>query len=265
MSRWTAAAVVAAVQVALSGQPSTAGPATPDLPVPGLATATTRTAPNPGARREIIGRSVRGRSLVIRRDGARDASFRVLAAGPIHGDERQGVRVIRRVRQLVRSHSRSFSLTTIKTVNPDGLRVRTRKNAHGVDLNRNFPYRFDPGLSGGYESGPHPASEPETRAVMRLARRERFDLAIWYHQPWGVTLVPCDSSHRAAALYARLSGLRGRSGCNRYYPGSAIGWLHHAFRTSAFVVELPGRVLRRGEVARHARAILRLAHRLRSP
>lgn len=264
MNRWTAAipAVVAiAAFVVLPG--SSAGPVTPVHRDHGSEAATTRIPRGNGARSEVIGRSVRGRPLVIRRAGTPDASFRVLAVGSIHGDERQGVRVIRRVRRLVRNRPLGFLLTTARTVNPDGLKARTRRNGHGVDLNRNFPYRFDPGLTGGYESGPGPASEPETRAVMRLARRERFDLAIWYHQPWGVTLVPCDSTRRAAALYARLSGLRGDSGCNTYFPGSAIGWLHHAFRTSAFVVELPGRALRRGEVARHARAILRLARRLR--
>lgn len=262
MNRWVTATVALAAPVLLSGSTAAVGAAPPEHAGQGFRAAAARPGPNAGLHREVIGHSVRRRAIVARRSGDPDASFRVLAVGSIHGDERQGVRVIRRVRRLVRGQSRSFGLTTIRTLNPDGLRARTRKNAHGVDLNRNFPYRFDPRLSGGYESGPRPASEPETQAMMRLARRERFDLAIWYHQPWGVTLVPCDSSHRAAALYARLSGLRGRSGCNTYYPGSAIGWLHHAFRTSALVVELPGRPLRQAEVTRHARAILRVARRL---
>ena len=77
------------------------------------------------------------------------------------------------------------------TVNPDGLRAHTRKNAHGVDLNRNYPYRWrdDVPHSNGYYPGPRPASEPETRAVMAFVQRIRPDLSIWYHQPWGAVLA----------------------------------------------------------------------------
>jgi murein tripeptide amidase MpaA len=35
-----------------------------------------------------------------------------------------------------------IDLWTIRTVNPDGIRAGTRKNARGVDLNRNFRFRF---------------------------------------------------------------------------------------------------------------------------
>ncbi|HDR06891.1 MAG TPA: hypothetical protein ENN88_04585, partial [Candidatus Coatesbacteria bacterium] len=47
-------------------------------------------------------------------------------------------------------------------VNPDGFVRGTRRNANGVDLNRNFSYQWDP-----YEwyAGEFPFSEPETRAL----------------------------------------------------------------------------------------------------
>lgn len=206
-----------------------------------------------------VGSSVRGREVKARRDGHPEAGFRVLVVGSIHGDEPQGLRIVRELRRRAARHVRRFGLVTIGTVNPDGLAARTRKNARGVDLNRNFPFRFDPSLTGGYYSGPRPASEPETRMVMRLARRERFDLAIWYHQPWGVTLVPCDRSGQAATLYARLSRLRRSSGCDEYSPGSAINWLRHRLGVTAFVAELAAERLRAGQVRRHAWAVLRLA------
>ncbi|MGK2954389.1 MAG: M14 family zinc carboxypeptidase [Solirubrobacterales bacterium] len=214
--------------------------------------------------RESVGHSVKGRLIVAKRLGEPDAPFKVLVVGSIHGDEPQGVRVVRRLRKYDPNGARQVEFWTITTVNPDGIARGTRKNARGVDLNRNFPYRFDPNLNGGYNSGPRPASEPETRAVMKLARKVRFDLAIWYHQPWGRTLIPCNRDARWVRVYARYSGLGGGKGCERgYYPGSAISWQHHVFGTTAFVVEFGDGVQPRGVIKRHARAVVRLAKRMR--
>ncbi len=47
----------------------------------------------------------------------------------------------------------------VPVYNPDGLARHTRKNAHGVDLNRNYPYRWAD-LDGSYESGPGPPRSP---------------------------------------------------------------------------------------------------------
>ncbi|MGH2952816.1 MAG: M14 family zinc carboxypeptidase [Solirubrobacterales bacterium] len=213
-----------------------------------------------GARSDVVGRSVEGRAIVARRTGDDGAARTVLVVGSIHGDETQGHRVIRRLR---RHHDRRLGgvdAWTITTVNPDGVDAGTRKNAHGVDLNRNFGHDFDPALSGGYESGPGPFSEPESRAVRGLVRRIRPDLTIWYHQPWGVTLVPCNHTGDVARRYARLSGLAPRD-CHPYPPGSATSWQYHRFGEPAFVVELPGRRLRQSEVRRHARAVATLAER----
>ena len=139
----------------------------------------------------------------------------------------------------------------------------TRRNARRVDLNRNFPYRWDGSLDGGYNSGPRPASEPETRAIMRLAHRAGFNLAIWFHQPWGRTLAPCDNQRRWAFLYARLSGLGTGGRCDHgRYPGSAVSWQHHEYGTTAFVVEFSPGVQPRPVIRRHARAVIELARRM---
>ncbi|MBN8866246.1 MAG: DUF2817 domain-containing protein [Solirubrobacterales bacterium] len=218
------------------------------------------------AERQPIGRSVDGRPLAAWRQGAARPGFRVLVVGSIHGDERQGMRVVSSLRQRLagRRGPKGIGLWTIRTVNPDGIARRQRQNARGVDLNRNFPFRWDGSLTGGYYSGPRPASEPETRAVMRLSRRVGFDLAIWFHQPWGRTLAPCNEDRRWAFLYARLSGLSAGGGCNRgHYPGSAVSWQHHTTRTVSFAVEFGPGTIRRAVIKRHTRAVVRLAKRMR--
>jgi protein MpaA len=207
----------------------------------------------------VIGHSVDGRAIRAERIGDRSSPRKVLVVGNIHGDEPEGIRIVDRVRHRFADRLGDVDLWAIDTVNPDGLAAGTRGNAHRVDLNRNFGHGFDPTLSGGYESGPHPFSEPESRAIRDLARRVDFDVAIWYHQPWGETLDPCNSTGAVARRYARLSGLETKDGCDHDLPGSAIGWQHHRFGTAAFVVELPDGALSDSQVGRHARAVVTLA------
>jgi protein MpaA len=218
-----------------------------------------REAPQEAAATEKFGESVQGRALRVHRSGDAQAALQVLVVGSIHGDETQGRHVVDALRRRSDRSLERIDLWTVSAVNPDGVADRRRTNAHGVDLNRNFSHEFNAGLSGGNESGRGPFSEPETRAVARLSKEARFDVAVWYHQPLNATLVPCNASGDVARRYARLSGLPTRSGCDGYSPGSAINWQYHRFDTAAFVVELPDRALRAGEVRRHTNAVVRLA------
>lgn len=216
-----------------------------------------RTRANVGAGdgdRVVIGRSVRKRPIVARRLGDPDAERVALVVGVIHGDERAGLRVTKRLR---RAHAglEGAQLWVIETLNPDGMRAGTRKNARGVDLNRNFPHRWRGGRapSDGYYPGRRPASEPETRAVMKFIRRIRPDVSVWYHQPWGAVLA-CRGRPEIAARYAKLAGM-GTSCRGRRLPGTAIGWEGAAVPgAEAFVVEFPAGAIAKGAARRHARA-----------
>jgi protein MpaA len=207
-----------------------------------LALATTLLAaaspPAAAAERSTIGDSVRGRAIVAVRDGEREPAFRVLVVGSIHGDERAGIRVARR---LIRAGApRRAELWVVPTLNPDGTAAGTRGNAHGVDLNRNFPFDWQP-LGGGEYSGRGPLSEPESRAARRFILRIRPDLTIWLHQPFGL-VDRAGNDRRLERRLAELTGLPlvhlpGR------YPGSASRWQNHALPDStAFVLELPATV-----------------------
>jgi murein peptide amidase A len=206
------------------------------------------------AARVVIGRSVRGRPIVARRLGDPDAERVGLVVGVIHGDERAGLRVTKRLR-VDADRLGDSQVWVIDSLNPDGARVRMRKNARGVDLNRNFPFRWRGGVprSSGYYPGSAPASEPETRAVMRFIEAVQPDVSVWYHQPWGAVLA-CRGRPGLAARYARLTGMR--TSCRgRGLRGTAISWQNETVPGStAFVVEFPAGGVSAGAARAHARA-----------
>jgi murein peptide amidase A len=230
----------------------------------GLATGTSA-APVSGisSERQVIGRSVEGRAITAAQIGDPAGTRVALVVGAIHGDERAGLAIIRAIKRRASQGANALQgtqLWSIQAVNPDGLRAHTRKNAHGVDLNRNFPYRWrdDVSHSNGYYPGPRPASEPETRAVMGFADQIRPDLSIWYHQPWGAVLA-CRRRPPIAAEYAKLVGMR-MSCRGKGLHGTAISWEMHAFPgSSAFVVEMPPGKITAGSADRQARAALTVA------
>jgi murein peptide amidase A len=212
--------------------------------------------------RLVIGKSVRGKPIKAAQIGDPVGERVVLVVGVIHGDERAGLRIVEALRRRISDPAtlQGTELWLVPSVNPDGLRMHTRKNARGVDLNRNFPFRWRGGVprSSGYYPGPRPASEPETKAVMAFARRIQPDLSVWYHQPWGAVLA-CHGRPQLGAEYANLVGMR--TSCRgKGLRGTAISWEAHSFRGStAFVVELgAGGISQRG-ADRHARAVLSLA------
>jgi protein MpaA len=188
-----------------------------------------------------------------------DGQRAVLVVGSIHGDERAGHEVVRRLRRI-RSPA-GVAIWTLKTLNSDGVEARTRLNAEGVDLNRNFPYRWRPDEPPGSDSyqGPAPASEGETRAGMRLIRRIQPDVTIWYHQPWGQVLAPCRGSAAAEKLYARTALMPMKRCRGQHLPGTATSWQEHRVGGIAFVVELGAGELGAAAVRRHARAVVRVA------
>ncbi|MDF2967315.1 MAG: hypothetical protein K0Q93_1093 [Nocardioidaceae bacterium] len=129
----------------------------------------------------IIGRSVRDRPIRAFHLGQpRRAGSTVVAIAAMHGNERRSARPLRHLRD--HRPVVGADLWVIPVLNPDGYARHDRQNARGVDLNRNFPVRWRD-LDGETESGPGPASEPETRAAMRFLRRIDPDHVVSLHQP----------------------------------------------------------------------------------
>ena len=174
--------------------------------------------------RQVIGFSVRHRPIVAYHlGGAHERP--VVIIGQMHGNETAGVRL---ANSIVRGSAavRGIDLWVIPTMNPDGYAAHRRQNAHGVDLNRNFPHWWTR-LTGANYSGPAPRSEPETRAVFAFLRRLRPKYVVSIHQPLhgvdttdGGAVDPAFRNRLARGLGLPLKPFRCWSVCH----GSMTGW-----------------------------------------
>jgi protein MpaA len=188
----------------------------------------------PEPQERMLGRSWEGRPIHVARLGDPDAARRVLVVGCIHGNECAGLAV---TRQLLRARV-AADLWVLPNLNPDGYARRSRGNARGVDLNRDFDT----------------FSQRESRLARKLISRTRPDVTIWFHQPQAVVRA-WGRSRAAARRYARLAREPYRT--LPWPPGAATRWQNGVGLTS-FVVELPPGELASAAVWRHAEAVLRL-------
>jgi murein peptide amidase A len=208
------------------------------------------------AERELVGRSVQGRPIVAIHVGDPEG-IPVLVVGCIHGNEAAGIAVAAR---LARESPRGISLWIVPVLNPDGRARNARGNARGVDLNRNFPFRWRR-LGGVYYSGQKPLSEPEARVAHALILRVHPRVSVWFHQH--LDLVWASGGNlRVERRFAQVSGLA----YHRLPPlaGSAIDWQNHALPgTTAFAAEVPAGWPSPAAVARYARAVVAAARAAR--
>jgi murein peptide amidase A len=183
------------------------------------------------ARTVLLGRSWQGRPIRTVEVGD-PSGAPVLVVGCIHGTETAGIAI---ADALERLSPRDLDLWIVPDLNPDGVAAGTRQNAHGVDLNRNFPWRWRP-MSGFYASGPRPLSEREARIAHALILRLHSHLTIWFHQHVDMVWAS-GGERRIEKAFARFCGLP-------YHPmpqlaGSAISQNNTLHGTTAFAAELP--------------------------
>lgn len=208
IGRRPAVLVVAAATVALITGCGARAAATTTRPA---ATVAGRASAAPPAlvrvRRRTVGHAVSGAPITAYVVGSLTARRRVLLVGCVHGNERQGAVITRRLRTQIPPTGTVWWV--IDQANPDGCRAGRRQNRHGVDLNRNSPWHWrtlDP-PGGAHYAGPRPLSEPESMAINRLVRRLHPTVSVWYHQH--AALVDTSSGGQIARerAYAAASGL----------------------------------------------------------
>jgi protein MpaA len=154
-----------------------------------------------------FGRSVQGVPLTFYRRQSGSDGARVLVIGCIHGDEFVGNRVVDILRDLPLEGN--IDLWMVRSMNPDGQQLRTRQNANGVDLNRNFPGNWQKiGKPGSWQySGSDSASEPEVQGVVKLGELVKPQFVIWYHQDYFRIGPGTGHDGDVRAKYASLVGL----------------------------------------------------------
>jgi predicted deacylase len=233
-----------------------------------------------GGRESVAGVSAEGRPLWRFDLGTADpAAPPILLTALIHGVELIGslalldaMAALGRAGGAVLGNAR---LVLMPVLNPDALAANMerlgrgrfafqRRNARGVDLNRNFPvigrgrswhplsgsrFRWSP-----YHRGPHPLSEPETRALAAVASETRPILSLGFHSfgnlllfPWAHSRTPnprFPAYQRLAHAFVGAAAAipyRFRQAID-FYPtfGDLDDWLDATFGTLALTVEVSG-------------------------
>jgi protein MpaA len=161
----------------------------------------------------------------------------ILFVASIHGDESAGTPILQALAEHLEAQPEALAgkrVVFIPLANPDGVAHQRRSNAHGIDLNRNFPAsnRED---GGAY--GPRALSEPESRFLALIFERVSPARVISIHQPlacvdWdGPAYGLAQEIAVAGRLPARKLGAR---------PGSFGAWVGETLGVPIVTLELPG-------------------------
>ena len=193
--------------------------------------------------------SVNGFPLLLRRLPASvqpARALRVMLLGGMHGDELTASAVVFKWLQWVQTPlAQTLSWEIVPVVNPDGLLAPkpTRVNAHGVDLNRNFPTpgwqqeapRYWQRVTGSDPRrypGKGALSEPETSWINSEIERFQPDVIVSVHAPFGV--LDFDGPAPVPSRFGRL--LFNRVGV---YPGSLGNYGGRYHNIPVITLELP--------------------------
>lgn len=200
------------------------------------APATAGRAPSGGSAvigKRVIGHSVQGRPITAWHLGE-TGKPKVLLVSTMHGNESAPSQILASLRDG--RPVLGIDLWVLPTYNPDGRAANTRKNAHGVDLNRNYPYHWAD-LDGSYESGPRASSEPETRTMMSFLKKIRPRWIVSFHQPLHGVDTDTKDKRFSRRVADRLNLPRKSFTCGGVCHGTMTGWFNSHFRGTALTVE----------------------------
>lgn len=195
-------------------------------------------------------RTVDNAPLIMKefKPAANTRPLKVLFFGGVHGDEYSSVSAtFKWLNTLEKNHSGKFHWLFFPMMNPDGmLRQSSRRtNARGVDLNRNFPPFGKAYASLEYWNrvtskdprrfpGKVPASEPETKAMMKIIDEFKPDVIVSVHAPYDLLdfdgAKDSDAPQKLGPLALQKLGT---------YPGSLGNYAWLKLKIPVVTLELP--------------------------
>ncbi|HEX8762898.1 MAG TPA: M14 family zinc carboxypeptidase, partial [Candidatus Saccharimonadales bacterium] len=200
-----------------------------------------------------IGKSVRGQPITAYKFGTGENP--IIYMGAMHGDELNSKTIMTEwFNELNANPNRlpARSLVVIPAVSPDGVAARSRLNARGIDLNRNFPAADWKTMVTSPESptptpagGPSPLSEPESAAVAAYIRQVKPRMVFSFHSSAAVVEAnEAGDSVGVASIYASKARYRAipksqSAGVFKYdTTGAMEDWMRSSLGSPAVVVEL---------------------------
>jgi hypothetical protein len=199
----------------------------------------------PAAAVSTLGRPLLQREVPPARPGSLPPRH-VLVLGGIHGDEYSAVVVaFQWIERLRGDRFQRYQWRILPCANPDGLLAQPsqRTNAHGIDLNRNFPtpdwntlavsyWKKKTGSDPRRFPGKQAGSEPETRWLMDQISGYQPDAIVSIHAPLNVLDFDGPYTPPAKLGYLRLAPLG-------TYPGSLGGYGGLFLKLPVITPELP--------------------------
>lgn len=187
------------------------------------------------------GSSVQGRKFNLYRYAGKKG--KIIIVGGIHGNESEAVIFSQALVDHLNAQEPGFlakEIIVVPILNPDGHAAGTRKNAHGVDINRNFPTRDfqlgDPGHK--YYGGEKAGSEPETRFLLKLMETEKPELLVMLHTPYNFVNSDGDILGLGPKL-AKEMGLEYHESMDYPTPGSVGTYFGKERQIPVITVEFP--------------------------
>ena len=155
-----------------------------------------------------LGKSASGLSIYEVVLGDPNAKHHICVNASIHAREYQNTLLVMDLLEdaCIKGWDKDVCIHFVPMVNPDGVAISQsgidklwKANGNGVDLNRNFPTGWGYVDPKGYSTvpsrefycGASEASEPETKAMIKLLTQRKYDCVLSYHQAgqvlyWGV-------------------------------------------------------------------------------
>ncbi len=149
--------------------------------------------------------------------------------GGVHGDEPASHELVKEFAESMPSGPDAPGpILAIPLLNPDGLRLSTRYNSRGVDLNRNCETSWSPDSE--EPPGPFPWSEPENQALHDVILTFQPAKIVTLH--WALAEIDADGEHSRGLLDAMWQSLspeekspyRAVLSTKPAFPGSLGAW-----------------------------------------